>query len=50
MKLARKRHLQRLSNNEIAPLKSLIYMDILNHYRRMKDHAFNVAEVVADEK
>jgi len=50
MKLARKRHLQRLSNNEIAPLKSLIYMDLLNHYRRMKDHAFNVAEVVADEK
>lgn len=50
MKQIRKRHLQRLSNNQIAPLKSLIYMDILNHYRRMKDHAFNVAEVIADEK
>jgi len=50
MKLVRKRHLQRLSDDKIAPLKSLIYMDFLNHYRRMKDHAFNVAEVVAGEK
>ncbi|HMP91053.1 MAG TPA: Na/Pi cotransporter family protein [Kiritimatiellia bacterium] len=50
MKQIRKRHLQRLSSREIAPLKSLIYMDILNHYRRMKDHAFNVAEVIAGEK
>lgn len=50
MKQIRKRHLQRLSANEVTPLKSLIYMDILNHYRRMKDHAFNVAEVVGGEK
>ena len=50
MKQVRKRHLQRLSDDKIAPLKSLIYMDFLNHYRRMKDHAFNVAEVVAGEK
>jgi len=50
MKQIRKRHLQRLSDDKIAPLKSLIYMDFLNHYRRMKDHAFNVAEVIAGEK
>lgn len=50
MKQIRKRHLQRLGDNQIAPLKSLIYMDFLNHYRRMKDHAFNVAEVIAGEK
>ncbi len=50
MKQIRKRHLQRLSADEVTPLKSLIYLDILNHYRRMKDHALNVAEVVAGEK
>jgi phosphate:Na+ symporter len=50
MKQIRKHHLQRLGKNEIAPLKSLIYMDVLNHYRRMKDHAFNIAEVIAGEK
>lgn len=50
MKQVRKRHLQRLSEDKVTPLKSLIYMDFLNHYRRMKDHAFNVAEVVAGEK
>ncbi len=50
MKQIRKRHLQRLSDEEVTPLKSLIYLDLLNHYRRMKDHAFNVAEVVAGEK
>lgn len=50
MKQIRKRHLQRLSDNKVTPLKSLIYMDFLNHYRRMKDHAFNVAEVIAGEK
>jgi phosphate:Na+ symporter len=50
MKEIRKRHLQRLSDEIVPALKSLIYMDILNHYRRMKDHAFNVAEVLAGEK
>lgn len=50
MKEIRKRHLQRLSEDKVKPLKSLIYLDILNHYRRMKDHAFNVAEVIAGEK
>jgi len=50
MKQIRKRHLHRLGESEVEPLKSLVYMDILNHYRRMKDHAFNVAEVMAGEK
>ncbi len=50
MKKARRAHMQRLSNEEVTPLKSIIYLDILNHYRRMKDHAFNIAEVVAGEK
>ena len=46
----RKAHLERLSKDEVTPLKSLIYLDVLNNYRRMKDHAINVAEVVAGEK
>ena len=50
MKQIRKRHLQRLSDETVTPLKSLIYLDLLNNYRRMKDHAFNVAEVIAGEK
>jgi len=50
MKEIRRRHLQRLSEEEVTPLKSVIYLDLLNQYRRMKDHAFNVAEVVAGEK
>jgi phosphate:Na+ symporter len=50
MKQIRKRHLQRLTDEKVAPLKSLIYLDLLNCYRRMKDHAFNVSEVIAGEK
>ena len=50
MKEIRKRHLERLSNDEVTPLKSLIYLDLLNRYRRMKDHAFNIAEVVSGER
>ncbi len=50
MKDIRKRHLQRLSEEKVTPFKSLIYLDLLNQYRRMKDHAVNVAEVIAGEK
>ena len=50
MKQIRRRHLQRLSDNLVTPLKSLIYLDMLNQYRRMKDHALNIAEVIAGEK
>lgn len=50
MKRIRRDHLSRLAEEKVSPLTSLIYLDILNQYRRMKDHAFNVAEVVAGEK
>lgn len=50
MKAIRKRHLQRFSDDQTMPLKSLVYLDMINHYRRIKDHAFNVAEIVAGEK
>lgn len=50
MKESRREHLERLQNEEVSPLFSLAYTDMLNFYRRMKDHALNIAEVVAGEK
>jgi phosphate:Na+ symporter len=50
MKASRRLHLVRLSESTASPLHSLVYTDMLNNYRRMKDHAFNIAEVIAGEK
>jgi phosphate:Na+ symporter len=43
-------HLNRLAAEEASPTMSLVYMDLLNSYRRMLDHAFNIAEVLSGEK
>lgn len=50
MKASRREHLNRLQNEEVSPFFSLVYTDMLNYYRRMKDHALNIAEVVAGDK
>jgi phosphate:Na+ symporter len=50
MKEYRNQHLIRLSERKISPLYSLVHTDLLNNYRRMKDHALNIAEVIAGEK
>ena len=50
MKQARSSHLDRVSSQECTPLASLIFTDMLNAYRRVKDHGLNVAEIVAGEK
>ncbi len=50
MKKFRRQHLERLQKEEVSPYFSLAYTDMLNFYRRMKDHALNIAEVVAGEK
>jgi phosphate:Na+ symporter len=50
MKECRTRHLERVGTTTTTPLKSLIYTDMLNAYRRIKDHALNVAEVLGGEK
>jgi phosphate:Na+ symporter len=50
MKDFRRAHLERLQKEEVSPYFSLAYTDMLNYYRRMKDHALNIAEVVAGEK
>lgn len=50
MKQYRNAHLSRVEGGIVSPLKSLVFTDILNSYRRIKDHALNIAEVVAGEK
>jgi len=46
----RSNHLQRISKEEMDPLLSISYMDILNAYRKIKDHILNIAEALAGEK
>ncbi len=46
----RSSHLNRLAAEQVSPSMSLVYMDLLNSYRRMLDHAFNIAEVLSGEK
>jgi phosphate:Na+ symporter len=50
MKEARDKHLDRLADKKTDPLASLIFIDMLNAYRRIKDHGLNIAEAVAGEK
>ncbi len=50
MKKYREEHIARVESGKASPLKSLIYTDILNAYRRIKDHGLNIAEVLAGEK
>ena len=50
MKEYRAKHLERVEKGVASPLKSLIYTDMLTAYRRIKDHAFNIAEVLVGEK
>ena len=46
----RTNHLERVEKGDISPLKSLIVTDMLSSYRRVKDHALNIAEALAGEK
>jgi len=46
----RSRHLDRLEKARQSPLLSNVHSDILNSYRRVKDHILNVAEAMAGEK
>ena len=50
MKDFRGRHLERLASGETSPLLSLVVPDMLIAYRRINDHALNIAEVIAGEK
>lgn len=50
MKEYRSGHLERVEAGLTSPLQSLIITDMLNYYRRVKDHALNIVEVLAGEK
>jgi phosphate:Na+ symporter len=50
VKKFRSSHLNRLANEQSSPMTSLVFMDLLNSYQRMLDHAFNIAEVLCGEK
>ena len=50
MKECRTKHLDRVEKKQTTALKSLIFTDMLNAYRRIKDHGLNIAEVMAGEK
>jgi len=49
-KKLREMHHERLSQCQVEPLLSTSYMDILNAYRRMKDHIFDITEIISGEK
>ncbi len=46
----RSTHLSGVSETPVNPLTTVIYIDMLNAYRRVKDHAMNVAEALAGQK
>jgi phosphate:Na+ symporter len=46
----RNQHLAEVADTRPEPLVTVIYTDMLNAYRRVKDHALNVAEALAGEK
>ena len=46
----RNQHLAEVAETRPAPLVTVIFTDMLNAYRRVKDHAMNVAEALAGEK
>lgn len=50
MKEYRQAHIKRLENRHISILTSLTFVDVLQSYRKIKDHALNIAETVAGEK
>ncbi len=50
VKKYRNSHLSRVGTGCATPLKSLMYTDMLTAYRRIKDHALNIAEVLSGEK
>ena len=50
MKDYRLRHLDRVARQEISPLKSLVFTDILTAYRKINGHCINIVEAVAGEK
>ena len=49
-KLMRDTHIEQLSQTRVEPNVNLTYTSTLNSYRRVRDHALNIAEAIAGEK
>ena len=43
-------HLVRLTEEKVDPLESMSYNTMIGSYRKMKDHALNIAEAICGEK
>jgi phosphate:Na+ symporter len=43
-------HLQRLTENKVDPLLTVSFMNMINAYRRIRDHILNIAEAFAGKK
>ncbi len=50
MKDARQAHIKRVEEKRTSPLACLIVVDMLQSYRKIKDHILNIAETLAGEK
>jgi len=50
VKESRRRHLAQVGSENTNPRSTLIFTDMLNAYRRVKDHILNIAEALAGEK
>jgi phosphate:Na+ symporter len=50
MKDLRNAHIERLERKDASALNCLVVVDMLQAYRKIKDHAFNIAEALAGEK
>ena len=50
MKDLRQTHLERVEKKHASALSCLVFVDMLQSYRKIKDHALNIAEAVAGEK
>ena len=46
----RQTHIAQIEGKHVSPLNSLLFVDMLTSYRRIKDHALNIAEALAGEK
>ena len=46
----RDEHITRMIEEDIDPLLSSIYMEMLSNYRKIKNHTYHIAEVISGEK
>lgn len=48
IKKARSFHMNLISEGKATPLNSIVYTEMLNSFRRINDHLFNIAEALED--